>query len=317
MEAWEIKRWSDAVMQLINGAPGEHRSPWERLVEVHTRYTDEAHGGCYFLPWHRLFLLQVENELRRIDSNIAMPYWDWTRDSEDPAMSAIWSENHIGGAKYSSPIPNGPFAYISSDVPHWHHVTREFDAGVSRSMGPLVRWSSLESYMYQGSFDYFSDGIIGAHVLPHLEIGGDMSFTARAPNDPVFYLHHAYVDFVWSIRQERVDRYQFSGTHDFGGQETACSADFILQAFGVPANTAFDQPCVHYEPPSHPGSNAQPNESPMTNGVPVGGHPSSSNAQGGRTTRAPHLKCDDTKFLEMAGLNAKRCRRSARIMQES
>lgn len=35
-------------------------------------------------------------------------------------------------------------------------------------------------------------------------VGGDMLDIATAANDPVFYLHHAFVDFLWEQwRQQR------------------------------------------------------------------------------------------------------------------
>ena len=42
------------------------------------------HSGPTFLPWHRLFMVQMEEELGE-----ALPYWDWTEDAELPHF---WSE---------------------------------------------------------------------------------------------------------------------------------------------------------------------------------------------------------------------------------
>ena len=37
-----------------------------------------------FLPWHRLYMAQMEEELGE-----ALPYWDWTEDKEVPDL---WEE---------------------------------------------------------------------------------------------------------------------------------------------------------------------------------------------------------------------------------
>ena len=46
-----------------------------------------AHGGPVFLPWHRTFLIRLEEELQRVtaDAQTALPYWDWAADGELPA----------------------------------------------------------------------------------------------------------------------------------------------------------------------------------------------------------------------------------------
>lgn len=40
---------------------------------------DFAHWAPAFLPWHRLYMLHWEHEIRKLtgDSNFAIPYWDW------------------------------------------------------------------------------------------------------------------------------------------------------------------------------------------------------------------------------------------------
>lgn len=45
---------------------------------------DFAHEAAAFLPWHRVFLLFWEHEIRKLtsDFNFTIPYWDW-RDARD------------------------------------------------------------------------------------------------------------------------------------------------------------------------------------------------------------------------------------------
>ncbi|XP_063060823.1 tyrosinase [Engraulis encrasicolus] len=45
---------------------------------------DFAHESAAFLPWHRVYLLLWEHEIRRLtgDETFTIPYWDW-RDAED------------------------------------------------------------------------------------------------------------------------------------------------------------------------------------------------------------------------------------------
>lgn len=42
-----------------------------------------------FLPWHRWYLLQMENLFRRIDCRVTVPYWDWSLFSGTPWRSTV------------------------------------------------------------------------------------------------------------------------------------------------------------------------------------------------------------------------------------
>jgi tyrosinase len=68
-------------------------SRYDDYVEVHRNATNTAttlnqagwaHGGPAFLPWHREFILQFENDLAAIDASVTLPYWDWTDPASDP-----------------------------------------------------------------------------------------------------------------------------------------------------------------------------------------------------------------------------------------
>ena len=42
-----------------------------------TNFSRGLHNNGAFLPWHRGYLLQVENLLRGFNPNVTIPYWDW------------------------------------------------------------------------------------------------------------------------------------------------------------------------------------------------------------------------------------------------
>ena len=85
-------------------------------------YRNGAHRGPSFLPWHREFLLQVENDLQNIDKAITLPFWDWTKDAAlaDPTKSPFWADDFMGGngvEKDDWRIATGPFAFATGNWP--------------------------------------------------------------------------------------------------------------------------------------------------------------------------------------------------------
>ena len=60
-----------------------YKPDYDRLITLHrTIFLDGIHQRDLFLPWHRWYVLQYENILRRIDCQITVPYWDWSLVSE-------------------------------------------------------------------------------------------------------------------------------------------------------------------------------------------------------------------------------------------
>lgn len=47
------------------------------------------------------------------------------------------------------------------------------------------------------------------HGLSHVWVGGFMFVIRVSPNDPTFYFHHAFMDFLWEqFRQRNQNRWQ-------------------------------------------------------------------------------------------------------------
>lgn len=178
-----------------------------------------AHSGPSFLPWHRYFLITLENLLRRAldDDNFRLPYWDWTADAElsEPATSPIWSNANLGQFSGSSWRVRLEMSLRTGDM-------RRTNRSLQRALGNQgslpsrtgVRMVIRDQAAYDtspfsssspGGIRNLLEGWIGnesIHNSVHVWVGGDMSLSS-SPNDPVFFLHHCNVDRIWAAWQER------------------------------------------------------------------------------------------------------------------
>lgn len=152
---------------------------YDKYADQHDTYFGDAHGNPFFYPWHRKFLGNLEKELQAIDPDIALPYWDST--SEQSASALPWTAAFMGGT--GDPV-SGPFQ-------PW---------GIERALGVSGSLPSAGTVSgNQGLTPYSSHWgpAEGTHGSPHVWVGGNM-VTARSPEDPIFFLHHCFVDKWWS-----------------------------------------------------------------------------------------------------------------------
>lgn len=234
-----------------------------------------AHMSPGFLPWHRELLRRFELELRRVSNNpsLYLPYWDWI----DPATPGIlFSNDFMGGdgdAANQHFVTSGPFrlgqwsmadAYDATD----DEFDGELDATLSLKPAGLQRkfdTSGRPLFPVAGDVASLLNGVRAYDVAPydrgadssrsmrgylegwwpgrsamhngvHVWVGGQMQ-TASSPNDPLFFLHHANVDRLWYLWQQRWgdETYPVDGHHNrqeklfqFGG--VTAEQTFNLQA---------------------------------------------------------------------------------------
>ncbi|MDJ0346192.1 tyrosinase family protein [Streptomyces sp. H10-C2] len=177
-----------------------------------------GHRSPSFLPWHRRFLLQFEQELQRINASVTLPYWDWTVDRT--AGSSLWAADFLGGTGRGSDgqVTSGPFAFSTGNWPI--NIRVDNRRYLRRSLGaasrPLPTGPEVDSVLAMTVYDTApwnstSDGFrnhlegwrgVNLHNRIHLWVGGQMA-TGVSPNDPVFWLHHCYIDKLWADWQRR------------------------------------------------------------------------------------------------------------------
>ncbi|MFC0849933.1 tyrosinase family protein [Streptomyces noboritoensis] len=217
----EKKRFVNALLTL------KRNGKYDAFVTTHNAFimsdgddTDRVgHRSPSFLPWHRRFLIEFEQALQSVDSTVALPYWDWTADRT--ATSSLWAADFLGGTGRSrdSQVMDGPFASsggqwaINVRVDGRNYLRRALGAGVPQLPTKAEVDSVLAMTTYDeapwnsqstGGFRNHLEGWRGVnlHNRVHVWVGGQMG-TGVSPNDPVFWMHHAFVDKLWAQWQER------------------------------------------------------------------------------------------------------------------
>ncbi len=249
-------RFVNAVDQLKNNPDIRSRrnpsiSPYDDLAILHTEFVQEAHGGAYFLPWHRLFLFLYESLLREIDPEVTIPYWNWSlENTNNAAMSNIWDRFGRSWSSQQNPqcIQNGPWSGWWSQHPNNHCVQRGFTSDASGTFPPLESWTNIGNLISSNiGFHTFTTTVEAIHGSAHVGVGGDMAVLGTAPNDPVFYLHHCFVDYIyyrWQ-RNGNGNRGRFGGTHPTLNGASARRSD-LLSAFERQVRHGQGLNCVRY-----------------------------------------------------------------------
>lgn len=203
-----LKNKVDSVLN-----PGK-QSRYDDFVQIHKNammgpdmFMPMPHRGPLFFPWHRVLLRQFERALQSAaqDSSITVPYWDWSLTGPN----SPFTDDFFGGDGDSAQnhrVITGPFAFGQKnfEIRVWDDTSG--DSGLRREFGtdPTATLpsaadvaSALTKIPYSpgpGSWEVTCEG--GLHNPVHRWVGGNME-DATSPNDPIFFLHHCYIDLLW------------------------------------------------------------------------------------------------------------------------
>ncbi|KAI9229520.1 MAG: hypothetical protein DHS80DRAFT_22282 [Piptocephalis tieghemiana] len=212
LSSGEFSAFINAIQQLKSG-PSPTR--YDRYAQVHLQHQREIHGNPFFLPWHRQFTLEFERELQRINPSVSVPYWNWSLDAARPETSPVLQDDMMGGNSFGQCLTSGPFAGWQRPYPSPGCLRRRYSQG--SSIGAFANPSIINVITARSTeYDEFRRSIeMGPHAGPHNGIGADMA-GMQSPADPLFFLHHSFVDKIWYDWQvSREDNmYKFSGTYN-------------------------------------------------------------------------------------------------------
>lgn len=211
----ELKRYTTAVKKLY------HSGKYMELAETHFKARNYAHGSNIFLPWHRAFLLKYEDMLREACPEcgcVTVPYWDWIGDNGGMAEEIFCDDEDLCAGSIDGDITDGPFAGFEL---HGKPVYRNrhiggLDVATQAQVNQFIAMKNYGTPGWDGA-PAFASNIEGLHGYPHCAVGncggdGGTMGSHYSPADPIFYSHHAFVDYIWAQWQDCHD-------HDLIGKD--------------------------------------------------------------------------------------------------
>jgi hypothetical protein len=233
-DVWSLRRddpWDPVTLAYARGVrvmqarPLSDPTSWAYQAAIHAtfaapppgaRWNRCQHQSWYFLPWHRMYLYYFERILREavIDtggpSDFALPYWNYDRPFPNNTLPLPFRERTL---------PDGSRNPLFLPAPRRN-------AAIARGaqLSPFV--TSSRAAMAMQSFTgppgpgfgggrrapaHFGGSVGGLEQTPHNDIhvqvggsqagrcdGGLLADPRCAALDPLFWLHHANVDRLWS-----------------------------------------------------------------------------------------------------------------------
>jgi len=152
------------------------------FVHLH-KITMNMHGDRMFLPWHRQFLIEFEAAL-----GMPIPYWDWYRNRQVPYALSSTNLDVLDPSYYPQleRVQNSTNNISTSLNRFWKDTLNQFEAGET------IDWWTADGVGFSGEWERsFHDGV-------HVDINGAMGSTSTAPFDPIFWVHHCFVDKLWA-----------------------------------------------------------------------------------------------------------------------
>ncbi|KAF2109396.1 hypothetical protein BDV96DRAFT_651835 [Lophiotrema nucula] len=179
------------------------RTRFDDFQMTHVLETPNVHFVGAFLPFHRFYMYAHEVALRT-ECNYAgaQPYWDESLDAGNFSTSIILDpESGFGGngVGKNNCIADGPFkSYVNAIGPGQvntdHCIDREVTDCASQAASLDIVNACLKKATFQDMWNCIEGG---PHGAGHGGIGGQMLNVFSSPGDPLFYLHHTWLDKLW------------------------------------------------------------------------------------------------------------------------
>lgn len=193
---WDMQLLAESNPDSWLWAANTHGYPGPQRNEA-TWYTCK-HKSPWFLPWHRAFLAWFEATVRKLgeDDGWALPYWDYT--DGDPNHLLVPPEFLVEKCTIRGQQEDNPLRVIDRQ--------REVPADIVALGDELAEYRFVRRHKrcgFGGSDVEPQDGDTTLEMQPHNfvhgALGGLMGHPETAGRDPIFWLHHANIDRLWSV----------------------------------------------------------------------------------------------------------------------
>ncbi|WP_081025985.1 tyrosinase family protein [Ralstonia solanacearum] len=191
-----------------------------------TLWNQCQHMTWYFLPWHRGYLAAFEQIVRQAvvelggPSDWALPYWNYSRGGDTPTLPPAFSRPTLDNGdknflyvqrRYGNgdiQHPQNPIVLDPRVVAIAATLQEPLFEGVTH--GGSAGFGGVQTEFWHGDNSVFGVLEASPHNHVHVAAGGGassndplawglMTNPDTAALDPIFWLHHANIDRLWSV----------------------------------------------------------------------------------------------------------------------
>jgi len=206
------RSWSDLSTEERNVYIDGFRQLADNGITQQFTYTHSVsayHQQAKMLPWHRGFIYEMETAIRNLGgkySCFGLPYWDWS----DPEAYDLILNSGLGGDSEGVCLNDGSkFENGQYDPYRGTCLIRNPTESKCSFVTPQHLIDIIDNN--ENFAGYWPDLDASPHVIPHNCMGGEVAGSSTrghmgdlfySPDDPIFYLHHTYMDYQWSLWQD-------------------------------------------------------------------------------------------------------------------
>lgn len=203
-----------AAVKRMKEREEDHPTSWVYQASIHGTppgtppkpdWNECQHGTWYFLPWHRMFLWYFERIVRAAvvetggPADWALPYWNYGAGGERATLPPAFrnpklangDDNPLYQAQRTEGLNSGDLAIPAE-------VGEPTDALGCPGFVGKAEFGGMRTgpnhFAKQGRGELEET----PHNVVHGFIGGLMGDPDTAALDPIFWLHHANIDRIWS-----------------------------------------------------------------------------------------------------------------------
>ncbi|MCI5166972.1 MAG: tyrosinase family protein [Candidatus Electrothrix sp. GM3_4] len=200
----------------IPGPPAVPNKPVPSQKNQDTFWNQCQHQSWYFTPWHRGYLIALEDQIRAAiirlggPSDWALPYWNYLGPDNEFNIPPAFTEKNLPDGSPNPLAVNARFGpnndkNIFIEIPPVSETCQNntiYTGSNGQTPSPGYGGPST-GFSHGGGVNGNLEG--NPHNIVHVQVGGRssiiwglMSDPGIAALDPIFYLHHSNIDRMWA-----------------------------------------------------------------------------------------------------------------------
>ena len=184
-------------------------SSYQNVSQLKTAWDECTHvggSGYHFLIWHRMYIWYLEKIVRKLSgkADFALPYWEYVDakyrvmpDLYQQTGSSIYTAERIKLLNQGQPIDlsyANSFLVDAMNANNDSKTYRLFNSGINAAPhGAMHNYIGAAAQGYPGYEPTMYNSIYQDNE------GGQMANVPSAGFDPIFWTHHANIDYLWTV----------------------------------------------------------------------------------------------------------------------